>query len=187
MSDMTNTNNRIPAVFFDRDGVIIEDKDYQIEVDEIELFDDTIEALKTLDRRYLKIVVSNQSGIGRGYFSADDVVEFNRYLADLLKKDGIRIDGWYFCPHVPEDNCDCRKPGTGMITNAADDHFIDLINSWIIGDKYSDIMAGRASGIKTILIKTGCGGEDGAHSDVSPDYRADNLLMAIEMINRSLN
>ncbi|MEE9552882.1 MAG: HAD family hydrolase [candidate division Zixibacteria bacterium] len=182
---MTESEEKRPVVFFDRDGVLIRDKNYQINVDEIELFADTAEALKTLDLKFRKIIVSNQSGVGRGYFSAEDVGEFNKYLAGILAGHDIEIDGWYFCPHLPDDNCECRKPGIGMITQAAEEFEIDIKNSWLIGDKSTDIMAGRTAGAKTILLNTGYAGEDGGPSDVSPDYRADNLLMAVKLINRS--
>ena len=175
-----------PAVFLDRDGVIIVDKNYQIEIESIEFFPDTVLALGSIDPFYKKVVISNQSGIARGYFTEGDVEEFNRFLSGKLRENGIVIDGWYYCPHGPDEGCYCRKPRPGMLERSARELSIDLKNSWIIGDKSSDIEAGRAIGVKTILVRTGYSGNERGASDVRPDYFADNLLQAVELINRSV-
>jgi D-glycero-D-manno-heptose 1,7-bisphosphate phosphatase len=176
-----------PALFLDRDGVIIREKDFQIDINEIELYPDTLEALSALDGRYLKLVISNQSGVARGRFSEDDVRKFNSVLENMLEDSGIKMDGWYFCPHGPDDNCPCRKPRPGMILRAAEDLSIALADSWLVGDKSSDIMAGQAAGLKTILVKTGYAGREPGGSNVIPRYLAGNLLEAVEIINGSLN
>jgi len=176
-----------PAVFLDRDGVLIIDKDFQIDIEKIELFPDTILALKSLDSRYYKVVVSNQSGVARGFFGKDDVEKFNRALASMLAEAEIDIDRWYYCPHGPDDGCECRKPRAGMLLDAARELNIDMKNSWIIGDKSSDIKAGITAGIKTILVKTGYAGSEPGSSTVEPDFEVDNLSRAISLINGSVN
>lgn len=179
-------SERRPAVFFDRDGVIIVDKGYQVESDAIEFFPDAITALKEIDGRFMKVVISNQSGVARGYFTSEDVRKFDGLIAQKLKENGIWFDNWYFCPHGPDDGCACRKPEPGMIIRAETEMGIDLKNSWIIGDKSSDIKAGQAAGIKTILIKTGYAGREPGAENVRPDFISDSLLHAVETINRSL-
>lgn len=175
------------AVFFDRDGVLIVDKGYQIDTDSIEFFPDTISAVLALDRRFKKIVITNQSGIGRGYFTARDVERFNARLSESLENFGIIIDGWYFCPHSPEENCDCRKPRPGLLRQAAVDFNLDLKNSWIVGDKSSDIEAGHAAGTSAILVKTGFAGLEAGHSVLTPEFVSANLSEAVDIINRSVN
>lgn len=177
--------NGRPAVFLDRDGVLIVEKDFSISPDDIEFFPETVDALNALGDRYLKIVISNQSGIARGYFKSEDVRKFNSELSRRLIKAGITIDGWYFCPHGPNDNCSCRKPKPGMIIKASKELGADPGQSWVIGDKSSDVEAGKSYGAKTILVKTGYGGAEPGATDVNPDYTADNLRDAIEYINRS--
>jgi histidinol-phosphate phosphatase family protein len=169
------------AIFLDRDGVIIEEKHFLIDDSQIEFVPGAIEALKTLDE-YLKIVISNQSGVARGYFTGEDVEKFQSILAGILNKNGIKIDSWRFCPHGPDDDCMCRKPKPGMILDEAQKYSIDLARSWMIGDKRSDIAAGRAAGLKTILVMTGYGGSEPDAEPVEPDFVADNLKMAIEII-----
>jgi D-glycero-D-manno-heptose 1,7-bisphosphate phosphatase len=176
-----------PALFLDRDGVIIKEKNFQIDVDGIEFYPGTLEALSILDSRYIKVIISNQSGVARGRFNEGDVRKFNSGLEKLLSNSGVRMDGWYFCPHGPDDNCACRKPRPGMILRAAEDLSIAIDESWLVGDKSSDILAGRAAGLKTILVKTGYAGREPGSSNISPDYLADNLLEAVKIINRSVN
>jgi len=175
-----------PAIFLDRDGVLIVEKNFLVDPADIEFFPQTISALTAIKSDYLKIVISNQSGIARGYFSAADVDRIDSELSTRLNGHGIFIDSWYYCPHGPEDNCSCRKPGTGMITSAARELNIDLAASWMIGDKTSDIEAGKKTGLRTILVKTGYGGAEPEALNVTPDYTAPDILGAIEYINRSL-
>ena len=174
-------------MFLDRDGVIIREKDFQIDIKGIELYPDTLEALSVLDGRYLKVVITNQSGVARGRFSEDDVREFNSVLENMLEDSGIKMDGWYFCPHGPDDDCPCRKPRPGMILRAAEDLSIALEDSWLVGDKSSDIMAGEAAGLKSILLKTGYAGREPGGSNIKPEYLADNLLEAVKIVNGSVN
>lgn len=174
-----------PAVFLDRDGVLIVEKDFLISIEDIEFYPETFKSLRSINSQYLKIVISNQSGIARGFYSSNDVSKLHDYLSGLLAQNGILIDAWYFCPHGPDDGCSCRKPAPGMILEAADKLDIDLSKSWIIGDKSSDIEAGRISGLKTILVKTGYAGVEPGSRDVKPDFFAADIREAIDFINRS--
>lgn len=176
-----------PAIFLDRDGVIIVEKDFQIEIDSVEFFPDTMDALKATDPRFRKVVISNQSGIARGYFTEGDVIELNRFISTEFEKKGIIIDGWYFCPHGPDDGCECRKPKPGMLIKAAEELSLNLGKSWIIGDKSSDIEAGQSAGLKTILVTTGYAGKEPGASNTVPDYLVNNLSDAVEIVNRSIN
>lgn len=170
-----------PAIFLDRDGIIIEEKHFLIDASQIEFVPGAIEALRAIDG-YLKIVISNQSGVARGFFTEDDVEKFQDKLAGIMRENGIKVDSWRFCPHGPDDNCMCRKPKPGMILDEAQKYNIDLTRSWMIGDKRSDIAAGKAVGLKTILVMTGYGGSEPDAELVEPDFVADNLKMAIEII-----
>jgi len=174
-----------PAIFLDRDGVLIVEKDFLVNPDDVEFYPETIEALNSIKNGYFKIVISNQSGVARGYFTSEDVKRVNSEISKMLGGKGIFIDAWFFCPHGPEDNCACRKPRPGMILEAAEKMNIDLENSWIIGDKSSDIEAGKASRIKTILVKTGYGGAESGSKNIDPDFTALNIREAIDYINRS--
>lgn len=178
-------NRERPALFLDRDGVIIVEKKFQIDYRAMEYYPETIDALKAVERRFLIVVVSNQSGIARKIFTRNEVEEFNLALSERLKKEGIRIDGWYFCPHAPLDNCLCRKPKPGMLLRAADELSVELKESWIIGDKSSDILAGQTAGVRTVLVKTGYAGKEQGTIPVKPDHIADNLYDAVQYINRS--
>lgn len=175
-----------PVLFLDRDGVIIVEKKFQIDIEEMEFYPKSADALKAVDRRFLKVVVSNQSGVARKKFTQDEVEKFNHALSDKLKREGISIDGWYFCPHGPGDRCLCRKPQPGMLLRAAEELSIELKESWMIGDKSSDILAGKAAGTRTILVRTGYAGKEPGTVPVKPDHTADNLYDAVQFINRSL-
>ncbi|UCE66943.1 MAG: HAD family hydrolase [Candidatus Zixiibacteriota bacterium] len=174
-----------PAIFLDRDGVLIVERDFLMNTDDIEFYPETIKALAAIKNEYIKIVVSNQSGIARGYFTSEDVERVNSEISEMLGGKGIFIDAFLFCPHGPEDECACRKPRPGMILEAAKKLNIDLKKSWIIGDKSSDIEAGKASGIRTVLVKTGYGGSEPGASNANPDFTASDIGEAIEYINRS--
>jgi D-glycero-D-manno-heptose 1,7-bisphosphate phosphatase len=171
-----------PAVFLDRDGVIIVEKDFQIDPDAIKFIPGSLEGLKNLGKDILKVIISNQSGVARGYFTERDVLAFNDALRTKLMDMGIVISGWYFCPHGPGDKCECRKPKPGMFLRAAEELNIDLVQSWMVGDKSSDIAAGAAVGAKTILVGTGYGGKESGAMMIKPDYSADNLYDAVEII-----
>ncbi|MBS9775624.1 MAG: D-glycero-beta-D-manno-heptose 1,7-bisphosphate 7-phosphatase [Fusobacterium sp.] len=153
------------AIFLDRDGTINVEKNYLYKIEELEFESGVVNALKTFKKLgYLLIVVSNQSGIGRGYYTEEDFYKFSEEMNKILKKDKVEIDEFYFCPHHPEKakdkykiECECRKPNNKLIEDAIKKYDIDRENSYMIGDKISDILAGEKSNLKTILVKTGHG------------------------------
>ena len=167
-----------PAVFIDRDGTLMKDVDYCGDPREVEVFKGAPEALQKLKKAgYKVIVITNQSGIGRGYF---DEQAYRAVESEVARQVGPGIiDGSYFCPHVPADKCDCRKPEPGMVLLAANEHGLDLGQSFFIGDKDSDVQCGRRSGTKTILVHTGYGkGADQGGADIV----AKDLTAAVEQI-----
>ena len=169
---MTHTDQKSPAVFVDRDGTIMRDVDYCGDPADVQLLDGASEALRHLKSHGFKIVViTNQSGIGRGYFDEKQYREVEAEVDRQIGKDVI--DATYYCPHLPEDGCNCRKPSAGMIFQAAQDHHIDLTKSFFIGDKRSDIECGRNAGVRTILVRTGYGKsvESGLADVVAEDLR----------------
>ncbi len=144
------------AVFLDRDGVINEDNEYVGKVEDFIFVKGIFRALKKLQERGYKLfIITNQSGIGRGYYTEEDYKEITEYMLNEFEKNNITIEKVYFCKHTPEDNCNCRKPKPGMILQASKEFNIDLKNSWVIGDKLSDVEAGENVGCKTILINSG--------------------------------
>ncbi len=152
--------NMISAVFLDRDGVINVDHGYVSTWEQFEFLPGASEALRELqDAGYLLIIVSNQSGIGRGYYSERDLHTLNQAIADHLDSThGVTLSGFYHCPHHPTEaegefrqQCDCRKPAPGMIQQAVLEHGIDVTTSLLVGDKDSDIEAGRAAGVARLF------------------------------------
>ena len=165
-----------PAAFLDRDGVLIEDNGFVGDPDAIQILADVPLALRRLaDAGYARIVVSNQSGVARGYFSAQDVERVNGALAGMLADDGARIDAFYVCPHYDED-CDCRKPAPGMIRKAVHDHDLMLEGSAVIGDRGSDIALAHAVGIPGILVAS----PRYPYTGPKPEARVSSLLAAVD-------
>jgi len=157
------------AVFVDRDGTINVEKDYLYRVDDFEFIPGAPQALRLLNEAgFLVVVVTNQSGVARGYYTEEDVDILHRHIAAELAKTGAQVDAWYYCPHHPSGRgsyslpCSCRKPLPGMLLEAAVDHNIDLAESVMIGDKLADVEAGIAAGCRTILVRTGYGDADEA-------------------------
>ena len=149
------------AVFLDRDGTIIEDKDYLSDPGQVILFPGAGEALKRLqDAGFKLFIVSNQSGVGRGYFTMTDVARVNQRLAEMLAKHGVRIEKIYIAPEAPEEPSRGRKPSPQFLFDARDEFGIDLAQSYMIGDKLSDLECGWNAGVKkSILVRTGYGAE----------------------------
>ena len=147
----------VKTVFLDRDGVINKEVGYLHKIQDFEFIDGVFEAclyFKSLN--YQIIVVTNQSGIGRGYYDEDDFHIINNWMLEQFKNKRIEILDVFFCPHDPESNCDCRKPKPGMLNQANEKHNIDMEKSWMIGDKEADVAAANSAGIKnTILVKSG--------------------------------
>ncbi|MEY2563026.1 MAG: D-glycero-D-manno-heptose 1,7-bisphosphate phosphatase [Verrucomicrobiota bacterium] len=167
-----------PAIFLDRDGTLMREVDYCGDPAKVEVFPEAAEALGRLKGAgYKLIIITNQSGIGRGYFSEQDYRaverEFLRQLGEGL------IDDTYFCPDLPESKSTRRKPEPGMIFEAQRDHQLDLARSYFIGDKSSDIGCGRNAGVQTILVQTGYGAGE---IDCRADFVARDLAHAAEII-----
>ncbi|MCC7201577.1 MAG: lipopolysaccharide heptosyltransferase II [Nitrospirae bacterium] len=175
------------AVFIDRDGTINEEVGYVDSPDKFHLLPGVSEAIRRLnDQDIPAIIISNQSGIARGYFSADFVNRLHMKMTAELEKQGCRINGIYVCPHHPNDGCACRKPRPGMLLKAAKEHGITLHSSYVIGDKIIDIQTAHGVGAKGILVMTGYGAEElrkaSMSSEGKPDHVAANLKEAVTWI-----
>jgi len=142
------------AVFLDRDGVINKErKDYVKSVQEFQILDKIPKAIKMLkEEGFLVIVITNQSAINRGLISIETLNEIHNYLQKILKENNTSIDDFYFCPHRPDENCQCRKPNPEMLVKAAQEHNIDMNQSFMIGNSLTDIQAAEKSGCKGILL-----------------------------------
>ena len=170
------------AVFLDRDGTINEDVGYLHEPEKLKFLPNVFEGVKKMrDMGYKIVVITNQSGIGLGYFTNEDFYSVNTKMLKGFSAAGIILSKIYFCPHSKDEDCECRKPGTALIERARSDLNLDITRSYIIGDSTLDIEAGKRAGAKTILVRTGFGGSDG-NFDVEPDYTADDLLDAANYI-----
>ena len=179
------------AIFLDRDGTINVEKDYIYKSEDLVFEEGSIEALKTFKNLgYILIVVSNQSGIARGYFTEADLNIFNNNMNEILKKNGVEITEFYCCPHHPDGIgkykkvCECRKPNNKMIEDAIKKYNIDREKSYMIGDKISDIGAGLKSNLKTVLVKTGYGLKDMEKIDKNDTLICENLKDFSEILKR---
>ena len=179
------------AIFLDRDGTINVEKDYIYKSEDLVFEEGTIEALKTFKNLgYILIVVSNQSGIARGYFTEEDLNIFNNNMNEILKKNGVEITEFYCCPHHPDGIeeykkiCECRKPNNKMIEDAIKKYNIDREKSYMIGDKTSDIGAGIKSNLKTVLVKTGYGLKDMEKINKNETLVCENLKDFSEVLKR---
>lgn len=143
------------ALFIDRDGTIIKDVPYSADPGKIVIYDDAVNIMKDYaGKGYIIVIVTNQSGINRGYFTVEDLEKFNKVLTGMLESRGVNVNAIYFCPHRPEENCRCRKPETGMITAAASDLGIDVKNSVMVGDREDmDGELAHRTGMKFILMR----------------------------------
>lgn len=176
------------ALFLDRDGVVIRDKDYLADPAGVELLPGVAEAMiKARTAGFLIIGISNQSGIGRGYFSVSDFDAVMVKLAAELAEYGAWFDGFFYCPHGPDEGCACRKPGIGMLAEAAANFHWDSATSWIVGDKGSDVALGQKAGLGSILVSTGYGAQEEAAvkrrwSSADRVFVAADLAAAVDLI-----
>lgn len=182
------------AVFLDRDGTLNEEGGYLNHVDRIRLIQGATEAVTLLSRHGLKtVVVTNQSGVARGYFPESLLPQLHERLQALLREGGAELDAIYYCPHHPDvgeppyrQDCDCRKPRLGMIRRAEKELSVDARSSYMIGDKLSDVEFGKRAGCKSILVLTGYGRGELEHNrdklDGEPDYIAKDILDAARWI-----
>jgi D-glycero-D-manno-heptose 1,7-bisphosphate phosphatase len=175
------------AIFMDRDGTVSEEVGYMYHAGLYRVFPWTGEAIRKINDSGMKsILVTNQSGIERGYFKESTVHEVHRVLESELQRWEARLDAIYYCPHTPERNCDCRKPKPGMLLRAARELGIDLGRSYMIGDRYLDVRTAHAAGVRSVLVCSGDGAQEMAKyagvAGPQPHFVADNLLQAVEAI-----
>lgn len=181
---LKDSDEKIKAIFLDRDGTINVDHQYTHEIEKFAFTPNAVEGLKRMQELgYKLIIVTDQPGIGLGYYTKEDFYAFNRHIFRQLAPHNIRIDKIYFCPHSINDNCSCRKPKTALVERAQEYYNgrIDMENSFFIGDKTSDIKCGKDAGLRTILVRTGSAGKDGRH-DIKADFVAEDLLDAARLI-----
>jgi D-glycero-D-manno-heptose 1,7-bisphosphate phosphatase len=175
-----------PALFLDRDGVVITQEHYLADPALVRLLPGVAEAMIKAQRAgFLLIGVSNQSGIGRGFFSMEDFGLVMERLEELLAAEGTGFDSFHYCPHGPAAECDCRKPRPGMLREAMAHFPIDLENSWMIGDKGSDVAFGRAAGMGAILVRTGYG--TGEENKVQGLWNQDEQVMVVDDLQAAVN
>lgn len=171
-----------PAIFLDRDGTINEEIEYLHEVQKFKLLPNTIQGMEKMqDMGYKIAIVTNQAGIGLGYFSKEEFFMVNRKMLRELSSAGISVSKIYFCPHGKDEGCECRKPGIALLKRACRDLNLDIARSYFIGDQTCDIEAGKRAGARAILVRTGFAGSDNRY-DVKPDYVAGDLLDAADYI-----
>lgn len=178
------------AIFLDKDGTLIPDIPYNVQPELVCLSRSSVKGLKKLmDEGYQLIVISNQSGIGKGFFTENDLLFVEKKIDQLLRKHGIYLSGFYYCPHDADGvvaeyavECDCRKPKAGLLFEAAQAHRISLSESWMIGDILNDVEAGNAAGCGTILINNGNETEWNMSPERTPDFMVQNINQAADYI-----
>lgn len=182
------------AVFLDRDGTINEQMGYINHTCRFQLLPGAAQAIKKLNDAHIPvIVVSNQSGLARGYFPEELLVAVHEKMHKLLAEEGARVDAIYYCPHHPEakeerfrESCDCRKPKPGLILQASKELGLDPEKSFVVGDRWSDIKTAANCGATSILVRTGYGRGDeqyiGPKQTIQPDFKTDDLTGAVDWI-----
>lgn len=183
------------AVFLDRDGTLIEERGYLDRLDLLELFPWTPDAIRLLNRAgFTTVVVTNQSAIGRGIIDERFLNDVHAEMDRRMARGHATIDRYYFCPHYPESDieryrqaCRCRKPGPGMIEQACGDLGLDADRSVMVGDRWVDVAAGQAAGVRSVMVRTGHGGHDADHpvEGVRADAILNNLMEAVGWILRA--
>jgi len=172
-------------VLIDRDGTINVEKHYLSDPDQLELYPGVAAAIRRLNRLDLGVVViTNQSGIARGYFDLARLEQIHTRLYALLEAEGAAIDGLYICPHGPDDDCDCRKPLPGMVNQAVAEHHFDPAKAFMIGDKEVDVELGLAVGAATFLVRTGHGAK--FVEGTKADHVVEDLAEAVRIIEKSV-
>lgn len=181
-------NKRHKAVFLDRDGTLCEEVNYLSRPEDLRLFSFSAEAVRLLNQSgYLVILITNQSGIARGFFDEQTLHEIHTKLESDLLRSNAKLDAIYYCPHNSTDSCVCRKPKIGMIEQAKKDFSLDLENSWIIGDKAIDVETGFNAHLKTALVLTGYGKSELENLKKKPNLIAENLLQSIKRLLLTVN
>jgi D,D-heptose 1,7-bisphosphate phosphatase len=178
------------AVFVDKDGTLVEDLPYNVDPSCIKFTDGATDGLRLLaDRGFRIFVISNQPGVALGRFSEDALSAVERHISDALQGNGVTLEGFYYCPHLPNGAvaryavaCACRKPGSGLLLQAAREHGLALTRSWMVGDILDDIEAGRRARCRTILIDNGNETEWDLRGERRPEAVAHDLLAAAQII-----
>ena len=178
-----------PAVFLDRDGTIAEEVGYLNHASRFRMFPFVAGAIHRLNDAGLPvIVVTNQSGVGRGYFPESLVHTVNELMTQQLAEAGAKLDAIYYCPHTSAEKCGCRKPKTGMLDRAAQELSLDLLRSFVVGDRHGDVELARNAHARSVLVRTGFGeGELAWHAaewPSQPDFVAEDLTQAADWILR---
>ena len=186
---MPDSSRVRPAVFLDRDGTIAEEVGYLNHASRFRMFPFVPVAIQRLNEAGLPvIVVTNQSGVGRGYFPESLVHTVNELMTQQLAEAGAKLDAIYYCPHISAEDCNCRKPKTGMLDRAARELVLDLQRSFVVGDRLGDVQLARNARARSILVRTGYGeGELAWHAakwPVQPDFVAADLTEAADWILR---
>lgn len=168
------------AVFVDRDGTLIEEVNFLSKVEDLRIFDYTYDSIKLLKNAgYHVIVITNQSGIARGFYDTEAMHTIHRQMQKELDD---MIDAFYFCPHLPDAGCRCRKPNPGMIESANNDLSIEMNGSWVVGDKKLDVQTGQKAGLRTGLVRTGYGSKHESELETPADITADTLALVVQNI-----
>ena len=180
-----------PAVFLDRDGTICEEVGYLNHISRLMIYPWAAGAIRRLnDAGIPVVVVTNQSGVSRGFFPESLVNEVHRQMVKELGAAGAKVDAIYYCTHRREDNCECRKPLPGLLQKAAAEHALDLARSFVVGDRYADVALAHATGARGIMVMSGYGrGEYELHHHgwpQQPDLVSENLETAVDIIVREL-
>jgi D-glycero-D-manno-heptose 1,7-bisphosphate phosphatase len=179
-------NNR-RFVLLDRDGTVIVERHYLSDPAEVQLLPGTAAGLRKMREMGLGLVViTNQSAVGRGIIDERRLDQIHARMCELLQEEGIFLDGIYFCPHLPEDNCACRKPKGALPSIAAGELGFNIRDSFVIGDKECDVSMGQRLGATAFLVLTGYGGKTAAEQTVRPDYVVADLKQAADVIDRLL-
>lgn len=188
LAGLPETGQGRAAVFLDRDGTVIAERHYLSDPDGVELLPGAVEGLRMLQAFGLPLIlVTNQSGVGRGYFGLDAVERVHGRLLELLESQGVRVTGIYSCPHAPDESCACRKPLPGLINRAATELGIDPSRSFVVGDKPCDVNLGLVVNACAILVRTGYGNKHADARDCAPTHVAADLLEAAGLIAEKLN
>jgi D-glycero-D-manno-heptose 1,7-bisphosphate phosphatase len=182
---MTEDSHERRFIVLDRDGTIIEEREYLSQPEQVTLIPGAGAALRELQQMgFGLLVITNQSGVGRGFFEQADLERVHECLRELLEVEGVHLDGIYVCPHKPDDDCACRKPKQGLIEKAAKDLGLKVQNSIVIGDKACDIEMGHAVGALTFLVRTGHGSQ--VENEAVADFVVEDLAAATAAIRRLL-
>lgn len=172
-------------VLSDRDGTMIVEREYLADPAGVVLLPGAAEGLRRLQAAGFGLaIVTNQSGIGRGYFDEAALAGVHARLRELLAAEGVALDGIFYCPHVDADDCRCRKPRPGLVEQAAQELKFDPRQAFVVGDKDVDIALGQAVGATSILVRTGYGAEHERKGTCRPDFVVDDLLAAAELIRK---